>query len=72
MDLGCFAKNGMDFSRMNSPFMLATDGPMNLSLSDIRLIPGPPGGTRAEPARHTPLGVPLGGFPVTVEIPTDP
>ena len=37
VELACF--EGVDFGQVFTPFSLATDGPLTLSFSDIRLLP---------------------------------
>ncbi|HSM68589.1 MAG TPA: glycoside hydrolase family 3 N-terminal domain-containing protein, partial [Xanthomonadales bacterium] len=41
IDLGCFSEHGMDFTRTASPFVLFSDQPLELVLSDVRLVAGP-------------------------------
>jgi len=38
IDLGCFTQNEMDFSRVTSPFALASTGALEMSLSDIVIV----------------------------------
>ena len=37
--LSCFAEEGMEFSMLNTPFLLATDGEMEFDLGEIRFVP---------------------------------
>ncbi|MEZ9820708.1 exo 1,3/1,4-beta-D-glucan glucohydrolase [Shewanella sp. 10N.286.45.A1] len=39
IDLKCFSDTGVDFSRVNSPFSLSTQGKLTLSIADIALLP---------------------------------
>ncbi|MBZ9613228.1 glycoside hydrolase family 3 N-terminal domain-containing protein [Rheinheimera maricola] len=39
VDLSCLAKQGADFSQIFTPLSVQTDGPLQLSFSDIRLVP---------------------------------
>jgi beta-glucosidase len=39
VDLACFAQNATDFSKVGIPFALRSQGPLSLSLSDIRIVP---------------------------------
>ncbi|MDH3769184.1 MAG: putative glycoside hydrolase [Gammaproteobacteria bacterium] len=40
MDLNCFAQNGADFRKIDTPFLLLTRGKFTLSIADIEIIPG--------------------------------
>jgi len=35
--LSCFAKNGLDLSRVNAPLLISTDKPFGLTIIDLRL-----------------------------------
>ncbi|MGR5145486.1 glycoside hydrolase family 3 N-terminal domain-containing protein [Photobacterium alginatilyticum] len=37
--LSCFAEEGMEFSMLNTPFLLTTDGTMQFDLGEIRFVP---------------------------------
>ncbi|MDO6839083.1 exo 1,3/1,4-beta-D-glucan glucohydrolase [Paraglaciecola chathamensis] len=39
VDLACFAQSATDFSKIGIPFALSSEGPLSLSLSDIRIVP---------------------------------
>jgi beta-glucosidase len=39
IDLACFAKQGADFSQIFTPLSLQTDGPLQFSFTDVRLVP---------------------------------
>jgi beta-glucosidase len=38
--LGCFAKSGMDMGRVTAPILISSDGPLALSLAEIKLESG--------------------------------
>jgi beta-glucosidase len=38
--LSCFQKNGMDMGRVTAPFLISSDGPLALSVAEIRLESG--------------------------------
>lgn len=37
IELSCFAKNGVDLSRVNAPLLISTDKPFGLTILDVRL-----------------------------------
>lgn len=39
--LECFHAAGADFTRVNTPFLLATDQPFELTFANVRWLPGP-------------------------------
>ncbi|MFT7568122.1 MAG: beta-glucosidase, partial [Pseudoalteromonas distincta] len=39
IDLTCFAKKGVDFARVTSPFIIKTAGELNVSVADISFEP---------------------------------
>ena len=39
INLKCFSDTGVDFSRVNAPFSLSTQGKLTLSIADIALLP---------------------------------
>ncbi|WP_203291241.1 glycoside hydrolase family 3 protein [Maricaulis parjimensis] len=41
--LHCFAEAGADLTQITLPFLIETDGPASLSLSDVRIVDAPPG-----------------------------
>ena len=41
--LACFAATGADFARVNTPFLVFTDGAFAASFADIRWVPGAAG-----------------------------
>ncbi|MDH4014050.1 MAG: putative glycoside hydrolase, partial [Chromatiales bacterium] len=40
IDLQCFNKEGADFSRIDTPFLLLTRGRLALSFANLRIVPG--------------------------------
>jgi len=40
IDLQCFAEQGAEFSRVDSSFVLQSDGPLSLALANIKYVPG--------------------------------
>ena len=40
VDLQCFASEGLDATRVDTPFLLLTEGKLALEIADIRLVPG--------------------------------
>jgi hypothetical protein len=41
--LNCFIKDGFDISKINGPLVIATDGKLGISISDVRLLRLPEG-----------------------------
>uniref|UniRef100_A0A486XKQ9 Periplasmic beta-glucosidase n=1 Tax=Rheinheimera sp. BAL341 TaxID=1708203 RepID=A0A486XKQ9_9GAMM len=39
VDLACFAQQGADFSQIFTPLSVQTDGPLQISFTDVRLVP---------------------------------
>ena len=39
-DLKCFAENGLDITKVDTPLLLSTRGKMALSIADVRMVPG--------------------------------
>jgi beta-glucosidase len=39
IDLTCFAKKGVDFARITSPFIIKTAGELSVSVADISFEP---------------------------------
>ena len=40
VDLGCFAKQGTDFSKVDTPFLLFTEGELELTIAGVRIETG--------------------------------
>ena len=40
MDLQCFVQQGLDVTRVDTPFHLLTGGKLDLRLGEVRLVPG--------------------------------
>ena len=40
VDLACFVDNGLDVGAVDMPFLLLTRGALDLSLADVRIVPG--------------------------------
>ncbi|WP_347400220.1 putative glycoside hydrolase [Sphingomonas sp. BK036] len=39
--LQCFAKRGIDMAQVTAPFVIATDGKLGLSISDVKIDSAP-------------------------------
>ena len=48
VELECFARRGMDFTKVVAPFSISSDKDLNLLISDIRIVAGPGNAKPAE------------------------